>query len=65
MSVDELEKAVSQLPPEKLAKFRAWFEAFDADLWDHRIKADIKAGKLDKFADEAIAEHKVGLTQKL
>ena len=32
MSVEELEKAVSELPPEKLAKFRAWFEEFDAEL---------------------------------
>jgi hypothetical protein len=65
MSVEELEKAVAELPPDKLAKFRAWFEAFDADNWDRQIKADIKAGKWDKFADQALEDHKKGLTRKL
>jgi hypothetical protein len=65
MSVEELEKAVAELPPEKLAKFRAWFERFDADAWDRQIEADAKAGKLDALAEEAIAEHKAGLTRKL
>jgi hypothetical protein len=65
MSVDELENAVAALPPDKLAKFRAWFEEFAADAWDRQIEADINAGKWDKIADEAIEEHKKGLTRKL
>ncbi|HEY0265534.1 MAG TPA: hypothetical protein VGC16_02205 [Rhizomicrobium sp.] len=65
MSVEELEKAIAELPPEKLAQLRAWFEQFAADEWDRQIEADIKAGKLDALADEAIAEHKAGLTRKL
>ncbi len=65
MSVDELTKAVAELPPDKLAKFRAWFEVFSADLWDREIEEDIKAGKLDKLADEALAEHAKGLTRNL
>jgi hypothetical protein len=65
MSVDELEKAVAELPPDKLAKFRAWFEEFAAEEWDRQIEADIKAGKLDALAEEAIKEHKAGLSRKL
>jgi hypothetical protein len=65
MSVEELEKAVSQLPQDQLSKFRAWFEAFAADQWDRQIEADIKAGKFDALAEEAIAEHKAGLSRKL
>jgi hypothetical protein len=65
MSVEELEKAIAQLPRDELARFRAWFETFDADKWDEQIESDIKAGKWDKFADEAMAEHKAGLTRKL
>lgn len=65
MSVEELEKAVAQLPRDQLARFRAWFEAFDADKWDEQIEADVKAGKWDKFADEALAEHRAGLSKKL
>jgi hypothetical protein len=65
MSVDELKKAVSQLPPEERAKFRAWWQEFDGDEWDRQIEADIKAGKFDALAEEAIAEHKAGLSRKL
>lgn len=65
MSVEELEKAVARLPRDELARFRAWFETFDADKWDEQIEADIKAGKWDKFADEALAEHRAGLSKKL
>jgi hypothetical protein len=65
MSVEELEKAVTQLPRDELARFRAWFEAFDADKWDQQIETDVKAGKWDRFADEALAEHKAGHSKKL
>ena len=29
-TVEKIEKAVSQLPPEELIQFRAWFEEFEA-----------------------------------
>jgi len=31
MSIEELEKAVSTLPPEELSHFSSWFEDFIAD----------------------------------
>jgi len=65
MSVDELEKAVAALPPEKLAKFRAWFEEFAVDEWDRQIERDAKAGKLDKLAEEALADHRAGRSRPL
>ena len=65
MSVEELIKAVAELPPDQFAKFRAWFEAFENDQWDQQIEADINAGKLDKLAEVALAEHAKGMTRKL
>ena len=65
MTLEELEKAVAQLPPDKLEEFRAWFKKFDSELWDKQIEQDVLAGKLDKLAEEAIAEHKAGKTRKL
>ena len=38
--VQDLEKAVSNLPPEELAKFRSWFEEFDAGAWDEQFEKD-------------------------
>ena len=59
-TVDEIEQAVSKLTPEQLAKFRAWFEEFQARLFDEQIERDAKAGKLDTLAARARANHKAG-----
>lgn len=64
-SVEEIEKAVAELQPDELEKFRAWYEKFDSDAWDEQIDRDIKAGKLDALAEAAIADHKVGQSTKL
>jgi hypothetical protein len=65
MTVEDLEKAVSKLPPEQFAEFRAWFEAFDAARFDDKIKRDAANGKLDRFAEEALGDHKRGQTRSL
>jgi hypothetical protein len=54
MSIEDLEKAVADLPPDQYAEFRAWFEAFEADRFDREIEQDAQAGKLDRIADAAI-----------
>jgi len=41
------------------------FETFDAQRFDERIERDAKAGKLDRMADEALAEHRAGRTREL
>ena len=53
MTIDDLEKAIAKLPPDELAKFRDWFEAFDAARFDAKIERDTKSGKLDALADHA------------
>jgi len=40
MTLNELEKHVAQLPPEKLMEFRDWFLHFDGDRWDEKIDQD-------------------------
>ncbi len=64
-SAEDLEKAVEQLAPRELARFRAWFEAFDAAQFDLAIERDARAGKLDAYADEAIAAHRAGRSRDL
>ena len=36
-TAEDIEKAVEQLAPRELARFRAWFEAFDAEQFDAAI----------------------------
>ena len=60
MTIEDLEKAVSSLPPDQLARFRAWFEAFDAARFDKKIERDAKAGKLDRSAEAALGDFRKG-----
>jgi len=61
-SVEDIEKAVEKLDLGDLAKFRAWFDAFDAARFDERIERDAYDGRLDKLADAALAAHLGGRT---
>jgi hypothetical protein len=54
MGIQELEQAVAQLPPKELARFRKWFEEFDAQAWGKQWETDAKSGKLDKIAQKAL-----------
>jgi len=58
--LEALEKRVSGLPAEELSEFRRWFAEFDAAAWDREIEGDVKAGKLDALADEALRDHAAG-----
>ena len=64
-TAEDLEKAVEQLPPHELARFRAWFEGFDAREFDAAIERDAQAGKLDSLADEALTDHRTGRSREL
>ena len=65
MTIEDLEKAVATLPPDQLAKFRDWFEAFDAARFDEKIERDAKGGRLDRLAEQALADHAQGRTRRL
>jgi hypothetical protein len=63
--LEELENRIRNLPPEDLAKFRAWFVEFDHILWDRQIESDVKSGKLDQLVNEALADYNTGKAQKI
>ena len=45
-TLEDIEKAVAELPPDQLVRFRAWFEEFEAARFDQTIERDAKAGRL-------------------
>ena len=65
MSILELQKAVTQLPDDEAWSFAEWIEEYKADLWDKRIEADAKAGKLDGLFDEGWSEIRAGLSKPI
>jgi len=34
IAIEYIENEITNLPQEQLSKFRAWYEAFDANAWD-------------------------------
>jgi hypothetical protein len=64
-TTEQIEQAVEKLAPKELARFRAWFEAFDAERFDAAIERDIAAGRLDSLAEEALADHRAGRSREL
>jgi len=64
-TLEDIEKALTELPADQLAEFRAWFEAFEAARFDERIDRDAKAGRLDRLAEQALADFRAGRAREL
>jgi hypothetical protein len=64
-TVEDIEKAVEKLPPELLARFRTWFEEFEATRFDRKIDQHAQSGRLDRLADEALREFRDGHKREL
>ncbi|MEQ1718370.1 MAG: hypothetical protein ABL907_20705 [Hyphomicrobium sp.] len=63
--LEAIEKAVTELSTEELAKLRAFLDEREADLWDAQIERDAKAGKLDKLEARARENFKAGRVKDL
>jgi hypothetical protein len=49
----------------ELKRFAAWFADYQWERWDRQLEQDVAAGKLDKLADQALADHAAGRTRPL
>ena len=64
-AIEKLEREAQKLSREELAAFREWFRKYDSDEWDRQIENDVRSGKVDLLAEEAVAEHKAGRTKEI
>jgi len=48
-----------------LSRFGTWFEAFDVECFDAKIERDVRSGKLDGLAEEAVADYRAGKAREL
>jgi hypothetical protein len=64
-TVKEIESAVSKLSRNELHSFRSWFQEFDAEAWDQQFEQDVRAGRLDALADEALGDLRAGRCKEL
>jgi hypothetical protein len=58
--LQEIEQAIRTLGPHDLAALRDWFAAFDAEIWDRQLEQDVAAGRLNRFAEEALRDLREG-----
>jgi hypothetical protein len=58
--LENIESQIAQLSSVELAVLRQWFAEFDASVWDRRFEADVKSGKLDSLAEQALSDHAAG-----
>lgn len=59
-SVQDIERAILQLPKPDLRALRRWFEALEAEVWDQEFEEDVHAGRLDRFAQQALDDLSAG-----
>ncbi len=60
-----IEGQIRELSREELAQLREWLAGFDAEVWDRQFEADVKTGKLDALAENALRDHLEGRSTKL
>lgn len=63
--LEKLEREIKGLSPEEVADLRDWFRQYDAEAWDRQIEEDVRAGKLDRLAEEALAAPKARRKKEL
>ena len=61
-TVKEIEAAIGELPRDQFFQLITWLKGQFEDEWDRQIEDDVKSGKLDYLAREALAEYHSGQT---
>lgn len=63
--LEKIEQSVASLSDAELKRFAAWFADYQWERWDRQLENDVEAGKLDRFADQALADLAAGRTRPL
>ena len=65
MQVHEVIENVKNLAEDELRIFSKCFEEFEQEIWCDEFEKDVKNGKLEKLAEQAIKDFRAGRCQKL
>ena len=64
-TVDEIQQAIINLPKSDYARLRNWLFEYDWQEWDRELEEDVRAGKLDALAAEALEAKRQGALREL
>ncbi len=56
--VEEIERAIEQLPPRDVTKLASWLLKRDNAEWDRQLEKDSATGRLDFLFEQAESERK-------
>ena len=59
-NLEQTKAAILSLPSNEFEKLKQWLLDLDYQRWDEQLEQDIAEGKLEAFAQEAIAEFETG-----
>lgn len=65
MSVQEIERAITQLSSKEMHQLADWLIEYRHEQWDKQIEEDARAGRLDDLLNEVKAEIQQGLAKPL
>ena len=65
MSVQEIERAITELPSDEVERLAAWLDEYRADAWDRQIERDALTGGLDALGAQADREFEAGRCRPL
>ena len=63
--VESLQQQIQELSVEELAELRDWFLELDWKRWDAQLEDDVRAGRLDELANQALRDHAAGKTSQI
>ena len=52
LQVEEIKSVITLLPQSELADLGERFRELEAQIWDAQVEDDVRAGQLDKLAQE-------------
>lgn len=64
-ALEQIEQAISKLPPEDFRQLAEWIEERRAAEWDQALEEAASSGKLDKLWDQAKKEIRAGRARPL
>ena len=59
-SLEQIEAAIEKLPREDFFRLHEWIRDRFDDAWDRQIEEDARSSRLDRVAQEALAEYRAG-----
>lgn len=64
-TVAEIESALRELPEKEARQVAGWLQEYLSEKWNRQIDEDIAAGRLDRLADQALADYQAGRVKPL